>query len=127
MSKSPVTRSSVFESISALDRGVSTRARVVVALAWVTAAWLLLAVTNVLMERWADDGRLLAWVVFWASSFTALAVFADPLQKLVTRVARTLQVIAVRRGNARKDAELWRLAQSDERLTADLQAIFADH
>ncbi|MEO7242630.1 MAG: hypothetical protein ABIW85_06925 [Variovorax sp.] len=105
----------------------STRARIVGALALVAAGWLLLAVTDLMIERWADDGRLLAWVVGWALAFVALAVFADPLQALLARGGRAWRAAAARRDAARKDAELWRLAQTDTRLMADLQAIVAYH
>ena len=75
-----------------------------------------------LINTWADEHLLVAWVALWTVAFAAMALLAPA----AARVARGLLAsLAERRELARRqrsDERLWALARSDSRVMSDLQA-----
>ncbi|HMN92684.1 MAG TPA: hypothetical protein PKC60_05570 [Hydrogenophaga sp.] len=88
-------------------------------LAAVVAA--LVVVADRVINTWADQHLFLAWVVLWAVVFAAMALFADVARGLAQRVLRALDGWSRTLAEARAEARLWEMAQSNPRLMRELQ------
>ena len=80
----------------------------------------LLVVANQVVDTWTDGHLLAAWVVMWTVAFAALALFAAPIRRVSAGLQRWFKRQALKRRQAAEDAKLWRLAQQDSRMMADL-------
>ncbi|MGE4240129.1 hypothetical protein [Ramlibacter sp.] len=80
----------------------------------------LLVVANELVQTWTDGHLMAAWVALWAIGFAGLALFATPVRAATMRVRNSLRAAAVVRREAAEDAKLWKVAQNDARVMADL-------
>ena len=80
----------------------------------------LLVVADRLIWTWADGGLLLAWVALWAVAFVVLALFSRSTRTFAARVSSAWRASARRRAIERQDQALWRVAQTDSRVMADL-------
>jgi hypothetical protein len=85
----------------------------------------LVVVANQLMDTWVDGHLMMAWVALWVVGFAALAVFAGSARKLAVTAMSALDAWSERVARARADERLWRIAQSDPRVMADLNAAMA--
>lgn len=81
----------------------------------------LLVVADQLIETWANGHLLLVWVALWTVAFAALALLAPPLRQLANALAQRLMRGAQARARRRADDALWRHAQTDARVMADIQ------
>ena len=91
----------------------------VLLLAAMVAAMVVLA--DRLVSTWADGHLLLAWVFLWVVVFAGMALFADAARGLAARAMRSLDGWSEVLAQARADARLWTMAQSDPRLMQELQ------
>lgn len=82
----------------------------------------LLVVADRVISSWSDGGLVVGWIALWAVGFVALALFSDSTRALATRVSASWRVNARRRTSDRQDRQLWRVAQSDSRVMADIEA-----
>jgi hypothetical protein len=101
----------------------STRSLSVMLLAAMVSA--LVVVADQLIETWADGHLLAAWVALWLIGFVALAMFAAPARRLAASVVDALNAWSARAARARADARLWKIAEADPRVMADLNAALA--
>ena len=85
----------------------------------------LVVVADQLIGTWADGHLMVAWVALWLVVFAALAVFAGAARKLAVTVVAALDGWSRRVAQARSDARLWAIAQTDPRVMADLTAAMA--
>lgn len=88
-------------------------------LAAVVAAMVVLA--DRLISTWADGHLLLAWVFLWVVVFAGMALFAGAARTVAVRALRSLDGWSQTIAQARADARLWTMAQSDPRLMQELQ------
>ena len=101
----------------------STRSLSVMLLAAMVSA--LVVVADQLIETWADGHLLAAWVALWLIGFVALAMFAAPARRLAAGAVAALNAWSARTAMARADARLWKIAQADPRVMAELNAALA--
>ena len=101
----------------------STRSLSVMLLAAMVSA--LVVVADQLIETWADGHLLAAWVALWLIGFVALAMFATPARRLAAGAVAALNAWSARTAMDRADARLWKIAQADPRVMADLNAALA--
>ncbi len=85
----------------------------------------LLVVADRLVDTWAGDRLLMAWVMLWVVAFAALALFAAPARRAAAAVVGSLDAWSSRMARARADERLWATAQTDPRVMADLKAAMA--
>lgn len=85
----------------------------------------LIVVAEQLVDTWADGHLMVAWVALWLIGFSALALFAGAARKLAVTAVSALDAWSARVAQARSDARLWAIAQSDPRVMADLNAAIA--
>ena len=85
----------------------------------------LVVVADQLIDTWADGHLLAAWVALWVIGFAALALFAAPARRLAASAVGALNAWSERIAMARADARLWKIAQADPRVMADLNAAIA--
>jgi hypothetical protein len=112
------------EAVASAARGLyqnfdSTRGLATMLLAAVVSA--LVVAADQLVDTWAEDHLLMAWVIVWAVGFAAIALFAGSARRLATRVVKALDAWSLREARARADKRLWATALSDPRIMADLQ------
>lgn len=103
--------------------GVGSRTLAGMLLAAVLAA--LLVVADQMIETWADGHLLAGWVALWTVAFAALAFLAPPLRQLTSALAAALARWDHAATLRRQDEMMWRHAQRDPRLMAELQSAFA--
>ncbi|HEX5738563.1 MAG TPA: hypothetical protein VFY22_08640 [Hydrogenophaga sp.] len=97
----------------------SARGLAVMLLAAVVAAMVVLA--DRLINTWADGHLFLAWVFLWVVVFAGMALFAGTARTIALRTARSLDDWSQAIAQARADARMWSIAQSDPRLMQELQ------
>ncbi len=112
------------ESVATAARGLyqnfdSTRGLATILLAAVVSA--LVVAADQLVDTWAEDHLLVAWVAVWAVGFAAMALFAGSARSLASRMVKSLDAWSLREARARADKRLWATALSDPRIMADLQ------
>ena len=81
----------------------------------------LVVVADRVINTWADQHLFLAWVVLWGVVFAAIALFADVARGLAKRVLSALDGWSRTLAEARAEARLWEMAQSNPRLMRELQ------
>lgn len=98
------------------------RARNLVALLLAGALSALVVVADQIVSTWNDGQLLLAWVALWSVLFAALALSAEVAFGWFARLH--LAWTAGRAAAAQRAADLqtWRVAQTDPRFMAELQA-----
>lgn len=82
----------------------------------------LLVVADQVIDTWADDHLLAAWVLMWVIGFAALALLTAPSRALMLRVVSAVNRWLMDSARARADARMWTIAQQDHRVMADLHA-----
>ena len=82
----------------------------------------LLVVADRVISSWSDGGLLVGWIALWAVAFVALALFSDSTRALAKRASAAWRASARHRAIHRQDQQLWRVAQSDSRVMADIAA-----
>lgn len=97
----------------------SARSLAVMLLAAVVAAMVVLA--DRLINTWVDGHLFLAWVALWVVVFAGMALFAGTARTVAQRTVRSLDGWSQTIAQARADARLWSIAQSDPRLMQELQ------
>lgn len=121
MTRYTPTRHTSPSATSAPAKGFnSTRGLSAMLLAAMVSA--LIVVADQLIVTWADGHLMLAWVGLWVVAFSALALFAGSAHKLAAAVVSAMDAWSERLARTRSDKRLWRLAQSNPRLMADLRA-----
>ena len=87
-------------------------------LAAVVAA--LMVVANQVIDTWSEGHLLAAWMILWLVAFAALALFAAPARRTASSLRAAFKRNAQARRLAAEDDKLWRAAQNDPRIMADL-------
>lgn len=82
----------------------------------------LLVVADQLIDTWADGHLLAAWIALWLVGFATIAIFAGAARKLAATAVSSLDAWSRRVAASRADERLWRFAQTDARVMADLKA-----
>jgi hypothetical protein len=90
----------------------------------------LLFASDKLMEDWANEHTVWAWVTLWCVAFVALSIFNQPVRRLVkwfrfeagSSFAKTYTEWQARRAAHAADEAMWAYAQQDPRLMAEIQA-----
>jgi len=80
----------------------------------------LAVIANQMVDTWTDGHLLAAWIVMWTVVFAALAFFGTPIERVSAGLQLWFKRQAAKRRQAAEDAKLWRLAQQDSRMMADL-------
>ncbi len=75
-----------------------------------------------LINTWADEHLLVAWIALWVVVFSAVALLASSSRQLAGRLLASFSASRERARQIRADDELWALAQGDARVMADLRA-----
>lgn len=73
-----------------------------------------------LIEHWADEHLLAAWLLMWLVVALSFALFFGTAQRLARGVMTRLDAWSHQRAQRRAEARMWRFAQSDPRLMAEL-------
>lgn len=81
----------------------------------------MLVVADQLIETWADGHLLVVWVVLWAVTFGVLSFLMQPLRLGMGNLLSKMEQWSARQAQLRAEDELWRYAQHDHRLRADLR------
>lgn len=105
---------------TAPERQRSVRGLAAMLMAGMVAA--LVVVADRMINTWADEHLLLAWVVLWAVVFAALALLAGVARGLAQHLLRSLDGWSRTLAQARAEARLWDMARTDPRLMAELVA-----
>lgn len=79
-------------------------------------------VADQLMDTWADEHLLAAWVLMWVVGFASLALLAPTARRLAARAMGALDAWSRRIAYRRADERLWALARKDARVMADIHA-----
>lgn len=108
-------------ALSALNRGFDS-AKGLSAMLMAAMVSALVVVADQLIDTWADGHLMLAWLALWLTAFAAVAIFAGAARKLAATAVNALNAWSQRVANARSDARLWAIAQTDPRVMADLNA-----
>lgn len=98
------------------------RTRNLVALLLAGALSALVVVADQIISTWNDGQLLLAWVALWSVLFAALALSAEVVFGWFARFQlawKDQRAAAARRA---ADLQIWRVAQTDPRCMAELQA-----
>jgi hypothetical protein len=77
------------------------------------------------MDSLAEGHLLVLWIALWLVSFAALALLSGTVNRLIEMTRSGLDGWAQRQARDRADQRLWRMAQSDSRVMADLQMAFS--
>ena len=77
------------------------------------------------MDSLAEGHLLVLWIALWLVSFAALALLSGTVNRLIEMTRSGLDGWAQRQARERADQRLWRMAQSDSRVMADLQMAFS--
>ena len=96
-----------------------TRGLVALLLTAVAAA--VLVVAYEVMDSVVEGHLLVLWIALWATGFASLAMVSGTVSRVGLGVKGYLDAWALRQARARADQRLWRIAQSDSRVMADLQ------
>ncbi len=115
----PLSASRLTAAASAPAQTENPRGLAAMLLAAVVAAMVVLA--DRLISTWADGHLLLAWVFLWVVVFAGMALFAGAARTVALRALRSLDGWSQTIAQARADARLWTMAQSDPRLMQELQ------
>ncbi|MEO6624426.1 MAG: hypothetical protein ABIN37_06300 [Burkholderiaceae bacterium] len=98
------------------------RARNLVSLLLAGGLSALVVVADQIVNTW-DDGRLLlAWVALWSVLFAAIALSAELVFGWYARLKSAWKAQSVAAAQRAADVQTWRIAQTDPRLMAELQA-----
>lgn len=95
-------------------------ARGLAAMLLAAAVAALVVVADRLVSTWADGHLLLAWVFLWVVIFAGMGLFAGTAGRLAQRMLRVLDGWSRAMAQARAEARLWDMAQSDPRLMGEL-------
>ncbi len=87
----------------------------------------LLVVADQLIDTWADGHLLAAWIALWLIGFATIAIFAGAARKVAIAIVHSVKAGARRMAEKRADEQMWRLAQTDSRVMADLDALILRH
>ena len=98
------------------------RVRTLVALLVAGALAALVVVADQIVRTWDDGQLLLAWVALWSVLFAAFALSAEVVTGWYARLTSAWRAHAATSAQRASDAQIWRTAQSDPRLMADLQS-----
>ena len=96
-----------------------TRGLVALLLTAVVAA--VLVVAYQVMDSLVEGHLLVLWIALWAVGFAALAMVSGTASRAGLLAKTSLDAWALRQSRTRADQRLWRIAQSDLRVMADLQ------
>jgi hypothetical protein len=77
------------------------------------------------MDSLAEGHLLVLWIALWLVSFAALALLSGTVNRLIEMTRSGLDGWAQRQALDRADQRLWRMAQTDSRVMADLQVAFS--
>ena len=105
--------------VSGSSRPEGARGLAALLLAAMVAA--LAVVADRLITSWVDGHLLLAWVLLWVVVFAALALLAKPTRVVARRALGGLHAVSAQLADARAQARLWEMAQSDPRLMQELR------
>jgi hypothetical protein len=84
-----------------------------------------LVVAYQVMDSVVEGHLLVLWIALWVISFTALALLSGTVNRLIEKSRSWLDSWAQRQARDRADQRLWRMAQTDSRVMADLQVAFS--
>ena len=96
-----------------------TRALVALLLTAVAAA--VLVVAYEVMDSLVEGHLLVLWIALWVAGFASLAMVSGTASRVGLLAKASLDGWAMRQARDRADQRLWRIAQSDSRVMADLQ------
>ena len=74
------------------------------------------------MDTVAEGQLLVIWTGLWAAAFAALALCAGTARRVALRVKSSLDDWSRAVAEAKADERLWKIARTDARVMADLQA-----
>jgi len=97
-------------------------ARGLAAMLLAAAVAALAVVADQLIDTWADDHLLLAWILMWTVVFAGSLLLTGTARRLSLRAIARLDQWACSRAQARAEARFLVFAQQDPRLQAGLQA-----
>ena len=81
-----------------------------------------LVVAYEVMDSVVEGHLLVLWIALWAIGFASMALFSGTARQVAVATRSALEGWALRQARARADQRLWRIAQSDSRVMADIQA-----
>lgn len=85
----------------------------------------LVVVADQLVETWANGHLMLAWIALWVVCFTAMAIFSGAARKLAIASIASFTAWSEKNAQKRSDDRLWAVAQTDQRMMAEINAAMA--
>ena len=82
----------------------------------------LVVLADHLMEPWAERHEIAAWLALWGIAVLAIALLRGLTRVLARKTMAALDQWSAGLAQRRADERLWGMAQTDDRLMADLQA-----
>ena len=82
----------------------------------------LVVLADHLMEPWAERHEIAAWLALWGVAVIAIAVLRGITRVLARKAMAGLDGWSAHVAKRRADERLWHMAQTDDRLMADLQS-----
>lgn len=82
----------------------------------------LVVVADQLVETWVNGHLMVAWIALWVVCFTAMAIFSGAARKLAIASIAGFTAWSTKKAQKSADARLWAVAQTDQRMMADINA-----
>ena len=98
------------------------RTRNLVSLLLASAVSALVVVADQIVSTWNDGQLLLAWIALWSVLFAALALSAEVAFGWYARLRSAWEAQSAAAAQRASDEQTWRIAQTDHRFMAELQA-----
>lgn len=111
--------------IDASAERTSSRALASLLLAAGVSALVVLA--DQLLESWAERHEIAAWLVLWGIAVGAIVLLRGITRMLAGKAMSALDAWSAGVAQRRADERLWNMAQTDDRLMADLQSALDRH
>lgn len=99
-----------------------TSPRVLASLLLAAGVATLVVIADHLMASWAERHEVAAWLALWGIAVLAMALLRGLSRMLACKAMSALDQWSARLARRRADQRLWSMAQTDERLMADLQS-----
>lgn len=85
----------------------------------------LVVVADQLVETWVNGHLMVAWIALWVVCFTAMAIFSGAARKLAIASIAGFAAWSTKKAQRRADEHLWAVAQTDQRMMAEINAAMA--
>jgi hypothetical protein len=81
----------------------------------------LVVVADTVMDTWAEENLMLAWIALWAMVFVAIGLLASATRNIAARTIQALNAWSASMARARADERLWEAARHDPRIMEEIR------